>query len=194
MSYLSDLLGSAYKEGMTEEEISTALESAIVPKNNKDNAEITKLKTALSKSNAEAADYKKQLRAKQTDEEAAKAERQAEWDKIMAENNQLKETIFKSEQTAKLMGIGYDAELASSTAEAMFKSDMSTVISNQQKFLEAKLKEQATNAMKNTPRPPVGDATKGMDYQKKIAEAQANGDTALAAYYTRMSFEQTKSE
>ena len=28
MSYLSDLLGDAYKEGMTEEEISTALQSA----------------------------------------------------------------------------------------------------------------------------------------------------------------------
>ena len=28
MSYLSDLLGDSYKEGMTEEEISTALQAA----------------------------------------------------------------------------------------------------------------------------------------------------------------------
>ena len=64
MSYLSDLLGSAYKEGMTEEEISTALQTV---KSTSD-AEVNRLKAALSKANGEAADYKKQLRNKQTDD------------------------------------------------------------------------------------------------------------------------------
>ena len=73
MSYLSDLLGSAYKEGMTEDEISTALQT--VGQGNE--AEINRLKAALSKANSEAADYKKQLRTKQTDDEAAEAERKA---------------------------------------------------------------------------------------------------------------------
>lgn len=60
MSYLSDLLGNAYKEGMTEEEISTALQSAGAGA--KDNeAEVNRLKAQLSKANSEAADYKKQL-------------------------------------------------------------------------------------------------------------------------------------
>lgn len=63
MSYLSDLLGDAYKEGMTEEEISTALQSAGAGA--KDNeAEVNRLKAQLSKANSEAADYKKQLRGK----------------------------------------------------------------------------------------------------------------------------------
>ena len=52
MSYLSDLLGSAYKEGMTEDEISTALQT--VGQGNE--AEINRLKAALSKANSEAAD------------------------------------------------------------------------------------------------------------------------------------------
>ena len=61
MSYLSDLLGDAYKEGMTEEEISTALQRAGAGA--KDNeAEVNRLKAQLSKANSEAADYKKQLR------------------------------------------------------------------------------------------------------------------------------------
>ena len=69
MSYLSDLLGKAYKEGMTEDEISAALEA--VGQGN--DAEVNRLKAALSKANSEAADYKKQLRSKQSDDEAAAA-------------------------------------------------------------------------------------------------------------------------
>ena len=65
MSYLSDLLGSAYKEGMTEEEISTALETV----GNGNTAEVNRLKAALSKANSEAAEFKKQLRSKQSDDE-----------------------------------------------------------------------------------------------------------------------------
>ena len=42
MSYLSDLLGDSYKEGMTEEEISTALQAAGAGQNN--DAEINRLK------------------------------------------------------------------------------------------------------------------------------------------------------
>lgn len=41
MSYLSDLLGDSYKEGMTEEEISTALQAAGAGQNN--DAEINRL-------------------------------------------------------------------------------------------------------------------------------------------------------
>ena len=46
---------------------------APAPKDNND--EVTKLKTALSKANSEAADWKRQLREKQTEQERAEAER-----------------------------------------------------------------------------------------------------------------------
>lgn len=89
MSYLSDLLGDAYKEGMTEEEISTALQSAGAGA--KDNeAEVNRLKAQLSKANSEAADYKKQLRGKQSEDEAAAAEQKATMDKLTQENADLK--------------------------------------------------------------------------------------------------------
>ena len=64
---IKDLLKDAYKEGMTLAEIETALKDIDLPTDN--SAEIDRLKTALSKSNSEAADYKKQLRDKMSEEE-----------------------------------------------------------------------------------------------------------------------------
>lgn len=93
---------------MTEEEISTALKA--VRDNNE--AEVNRLKTALSKANTEAADYKKQLRTKQTDDEAAETARKEEHDKLVQENADLKRSIALSEKKAKLLPMGYDEKLA----------------------------------------------------------------------------------
>ena len=59
---------NGYSEMSAEEKLA-ALESFEIEVPNGD-GEIEKLKAALSKSNSEAAEYKRQLRAKQTDEEA----------------------------------------------------------------------------------------------------------------------------
>ncbi len=191
MSYLSDLLGSAYKEGMTEDEISTALQT--VGQGNE--AEINRLKAALSKANSEAADYKKQLRTKQTDDEAAEAERKANMEKLTQENADLKRSIALSEKKAKLLGMGYDEQLADSTATAMVDGDMDTVMANQSKYLEAQKKDILADKMKKTPRPTGGsENTGGADYQKKIAEAQASGDYTAAAYYTRLMAQETAAQ
>ena len=112
MSYLSDLLGKAYKEGMTEDEISAALETV----GTGNDAEVNRLKAALSKANSEAADYKKQLRTKQTDDEAAAAAQKEEHDNLVQENADLKRSIALSERKAKLLAMGYDETLATETA------------------------------------------------------------------------------
>ena len=59
-----DLLKDAYKEGMSLEDIEKALEGIEMPTDG--TAEIERLKAALSKSNSEAADFRKQLREKQS--------------------------------------------------------------------------------------------------------------------------------
>jgi len=182
MSYLSDLLGNAYKEGMTEEEISTALQG--IGEGN--TAEINKLKAALSKANSEAADFKKQLRAKQSDDEANAATQKEFLDKITQENADLKRSIALSEKTAKLLAMGYDEKLAQSTATAMVDGDMDTVMANQTKYLEAREKDIRATQMRGTPRPAAGAEVGGVDYRKKIAEAQAAGEFSTAAYYTRL--------
>ena len=88
MSYLSELLGNDYKEGMTEDDISAALEKA----NKKGTSDVDKLKASLTKANAEAAKYKQQIRERQTDEEAAKS----------AQEEQLKTLIEQNKQLSKL--------------------------------------------------------------------------------------------
>ena len=183
MSYLSDLLGTAYKEGMTEDEISAALE-AVSPGNE---AEINRLKNALSKANSEAADYKKQLRTKQTDDEAAAAAQKEEYDRLIEENAELKKSMELSERKAKLIAMGYDETLAEDTATAMVDGDMDKVMVNQGKYLEAQKKNIQANAMRKTPRPVAGDEGKvSVDYAEKINEAQASGDYTAVAYYTRL--------
>lgn len=183
MSYLSDLLGKAYKEGMTEDEISAALET--VGQGNE--AEVNRLKAALSKANSEAADYKKQLRTKQTDDEAAAAAQKEEHDRLVQENADLKRSMALSERKAKLLAMGYDESLADETAAAMVDGDMDKVMANQSKYLEVQKKNIQADAMRKTPRPSAGDDGNGSeDYAKKIAEAQASGDYTAAAYYTRL--------
>lgn len=185
MSYLSDLLGEAYKEGMTEEEISTALQTAGAGQSN--TAELDKLKAQLSKANSEAADYKKQLRGKQTADEAAAAEQKAAMDKLTQENADLKRSFALSDKKAKLITMGYDEKLADSTAVAMVDGDMDTVMANQAKFNESREKAILAELMKKTPRPAAGsEGTGGMDYAKKIEEAQASGNLTAVAYYTRL--------
>ena len=83
--------------------------------------------------------------------------------------------------------MGYDAKLAESTAAAMVDGDMDTVMKNQTQYLEAQKKTILADKMKQTPRPATGSESQGeMDYQKKIEEAQASGNYAAAAYYTRL--------
>lgn len=195
MSYLSDLLGNAYKEGMTEEEISLALETINTANTNDHNAEINRLKAAMSKSNSEAADYKKKWKALQSEEEQKRITQQEEFDKLTSENADLKRIIALSEKQTKLVGMGYDVELAKSTAQAMVDGDMDTVMANQTKFIEAQTKSKMAAEMKKSPRPSIGtEGNVSMDYNKKIEEAYNNGNYAEAAYYTRLAQQEQQGE
>ena len=186
MSYLSDLLGEAYKEGMTEEEISAALEG----KKSSSDAEMTRLKNALTKANSEAAEWKKKVREYQTDEEAKAAAQKEEFEKIMQENADLKRAANISDKKAKLISLGYDEKAADETAVAMIDGDLEKVIANQAVFLEAQKKNAVADQLRKTPRPngngSDGDNTSNQDYDKLIAEAQASENLAAAAYYTRL--------
>ena len=64
---LKEMLGDAYRPEMTHEELDAALSAAGITF---DGNELERLKKALSKSNSEAAEYKRQLRAKLSDDEA----------------------------------------------------------------------------------------------------------------------------
>lgn len=172
MSYLQDLLGDAYKEGMSEEELSQALEAAKIGKADnaseieKLKAEIQKTKDTLSKKNSEAAQYKKQYEAYLSEEEKKKLESEQRWNEIEAENKKLKREKSIAEFTSQFLGMGYDTELAKSTAEAMTDGDVAKVMQNQAVFTEAVKKQIKADLMRGNPDPVGGRSESTMTLEK----------------------------
>lgn len=130
-----------------------------------DNSEITKLKAALSKANSEAAEFKRQFREKQTEQERAAAEREENEKALQEELKILRREKVLSEYAKKCLGMGYDEALAAECAEAMADGRFNEVFSIQQRFMEAKTKEIEANALNKQPgissgMPPVQAAEK----------------------------------
>ena len=196
MSYLQDLLGDAYKEGMSEEELSQALEAAKIGKADnaseieKLKAEIQKTKDTLSKKNSEAAQYKKQYEAYLSEEEKKKLESEQRWNEIEAENKKLKRDKSIAEFTSQFLSMGYDAELAKSTAEAMTDGDVAKVMQNQAVFTEAVKKQIKADLMRGNPDPVGGrsestmtlEKLRGMSIEDRYAFSQDHPDEYASLY------------
>lgn len=123
---------------------------------------VAKHKAAADKNASEAAAYKKQLREKQTDEEAKEAERAAKEAEVMAELEALRHEKLVGTYTTSYMAIGYDEKLAKATAEAMAKGDTETVFKNQKLHLETREKALKAELLKQTPPPAPGGSDTAM--------------------------------
>ena len=134
-------------------------------------------KDIYDKTAAELAKFKKEA-GKQT--EAAKSNE----DRIAELEKQLKVSGLEKRYLAS----GYSAEDAQKAANALCDNDTDTLFELQNKNIEAVKKAAAADAMKQTPAPQNGvNTNEGEDdYSKKISAAQASGDFAAAAYYTRL--------
>lgn len=181
---IKDLLKDSYKDGMTLEEIEQALADIELPSDSA--SEVEKLKAALSKSNSEAADFKKQLRAKMSEDEAAKQKEAEEREKLQSDYDALLRKVTVSENKAKLLALGYDETLASETAEAMAKGEMDKVFVNQKKHLEAVEKKVRADVLKDTPKPAPGSGANGeitqeqfdaMGYSERLKVFNENPET-----------------
>lgn len=182
-TYLQSLLGDAYKEGMTEDEIAVAIQNMGVKKpEDKPNAprgtletdEVKRLKDLLSKANSEAADYKKQLRTKQTEAEIKAAEEEENRQRLIDENKELSKRIAITENSAELLKMGYDGAMALQTAEALYNGDLKTVFANQKAFLDKREQDIKAQLLKGTPTPPAGKSTEGMTLEKFRNLSQAD--------------------
>lgn len=127
-----------------------------------------------------------------TEDEQKKQEQEDKLTEALKELEQLRTEKTVSEYTAKFVSQGYDELLASETAKAMASGDTAKVFANQQKFLDGYTKKVRAEILKSTP-VPQGGAPQGMDYAKKIAEAQAAGDVTAVAYYTRLQAQENNS-
>lgn len=113
--------------------------------------EISRLKNAISKANAESADYKRQLREKQTEQERLDAER-AEKEKARdARLAELERAHALDEVRAMALGLGYSPELADAYATAEVDGDVKQKFAIQGQFLEGKSKQMQAEALNNQP-------------------------------------------
>ena len=135
----------------------------------KDNSEeVNKLKTALSKANSDAAEWKRQFREKQTEQERIESERKEREAAVEEELRTLRRDKTVSGYVANCLALGYDKDLALRAAEAMADNDAVTIMSCQQEFLETKTKELEEAALNKQP-----TITSGSPPTAKVAEAEA---------------------
>ena len=172
------VLGDAYHEGMTAEEIETALaDIEMVPKTEVDTKYVPK--ATADKYASEAAKYRKERNASQTDVTALN-ERIKELEKI--------NTV--SSYKARFVSQGMEDGDAQAAAEAMADGDISKVFELQDALL-AKTREKAkSDKLHDMSAPPAGtDTHTDVDYDKLLAEAEKAGNIALMVSLTRQKSE-----
>ena len=146
-------------ESMTAEEKLAALEALEIPEPDY-NGWVKK--DLLDKANSEAAAWKKKHREQMTAEEAEKAAAAEKYAEAMARLEVLEAEKAVGEFTAQFMGLGYDANLAKATAEALHKGDVATLFKNHAKFTADREKALKAELLKDTPTPPAGEGSKGV--------------------------------
>lgn len=138
-------------DSMTAEQKVDALLKLDLPDNSE---ELARMKSALDKATSEAADYKKQLKGKLTEDEAAAAEREAKWAEMEAKLQKLEREKIESTYKASYLAMpGFDEKLAEEAAKAMADGDMQKVFAAQQKANAAYEKSLRAELMKSNPKP-----------------------------------------
>lgn len=159
---------------MTPEEKLAALEAYEI----EPSGEIQKLKDAVSRANSEAADYKKQLRAKQTDDEAKAAEDARAKEELMQELESLRKDKAIGGYRAKFLELGYDAQSASDAATALQAGEFDKVFEAQAAFVESAKKAAVAGALDKQPGLTKGDPV-GNETQEQTLTNQLRGYMGL---------------
>ena len=143
--------------------------------------EYQKKSSALDKTSSDLAEVKKQLKGKMSQDEADKAAREEEYNKLIQERDALKKENQLTKFKAKYLSLGYDEAAADKAANAQFSGDSDTLFSimgEQNTKLEAKLK---ADLLKGTPRPEgagggsgKNDSPENVTLAKQFGEARAN--------------------
>ena len=134
-------------------------------------ANSAKLQNDYNKASSEAANYRKQLKAKQTAEEQEEAKREAEEEHKKYVKG-LEDTIKMTNATNRYLALGMSGDMAKDTVQAELDGDMVKVTENMSKFKDASIKEAETEWLKS--RPPV-NAGQGEDEETDLFLKGFNG-------------------
>ena len=105
--------------------------------------EIEHLKKLLSKANSEAADYKKQLRSKMSEDEVKAAENEA----LIKELEEYKTKDKIAEVSKGLMSWGLEADKADSMARSFVDGDITTFLAGGKEYFETVSQKAIADAM-----------------------------------------------
>ena len=124
-------------------------------------------KSQFDKVSSELAEAKKTLKGKLSEDEAAKAQADADRKALEDKYTELLRKSTIAEHTARFIAMpGYDEKLARETAEALFDGNMDQVFENQQKANAAYEKKLRAEMVKQDPKP---DGAGGDDQEKDTA-------------------------
>lgn len=135
------------------------------------NDEIEKLKAALTKASADAAEWKRQFRQTQTDAQRAEAERAEQEQAMREELETLRKEKAVTDYTNKALEVGFDTETAAQAANAMADGDMNAVFDALKAFVEATKTRLGNEALNRQPGlstgvPPTKNTTVDSDMEQ----------------------------
>lgn len=119
-------------------------------------------KAVFDKTASEAANYKKQLRDKLTDEEQRAAREAEEREKLMARVQELERDKKVADLTSKYMSLGFDSAVALKTATSHVDGDFDKVFANFKSLIDSREKTIRAEMLKSTPEPQVGGVETAM--------------------------------
>lgn len=156
---------------MSAEEKVAALENF---KYNDLSKELEKAKDAVSKANAEAADWKRKHNALLSDEEQKKQNEDEEKKTLLEKIATLERDARKAEHSKRLVALGYDETLANDTATALVDGDYESVFGSLKKFLEQHDKSLTASLMGKSVEPAAGSGSKTMskDEFRKLSDKE----------------------
>ena len=157
MSSLKELLGKAYKDGMTHEEIDSALSELTFHAD----SEYTNLKNNISKLTSECKEWKTKYQSTLDAGELAKQQAEEDRKTMLEELNTLKRDKNIADLKSQFLGIGYSEELASDTAIATLDGDTAKVLANQKKFAVELVANTKKDLIKDNPKPQGTSNTSG---------------------------------
>lgn len=132
-----------------------------------DNAdELENQKKLLSKANGEAAEWKKKFNALSKDGDKEKKTLEEKYNELSTEVETLKKEKKQSEYVAALVSQGFSEDNAKDAAAALIEGDMVKYFECSKNHNEGLEKDIEARLLKNTQRPPAGDADKGMTLEK----------------------------
>ena len=119
-------------------------------------ADVTKLKTSLSKANSEAAEYKRLLREKQTEAERAEADRAEREKALQDELASYRDKERISSYKAQLMSAGVDSETADLMAKSLPEGVQDEYFLATKSFLDNQRQKLLTESINKQPGLSVG--------------------------------------